>query len=49
MSDTIIYQYANRSALKRSGMQDELFLAKYSEVQKSNEAFRNICRGFGLE
>lgn len=34
MSDTITYQYAAPSALKHSPSADELFLAKYSEIQK---------------
>ena len=34
MSDTITYQYASPSALTRHAGEDELFLAKYSEVQK---------------
>lgn len=34
MSDTITYQYATPSALLKAKGQDELFLAKYSEVQK---------------
>jgi hypothetical protein len=34
MSDTITYQYAVPSGLGKSGAFDELFLAKYSEVQK---------------
>lgn len=34
MSDTITYQYAFPSSLVKNGNQDELFLAKYSEVQK---------------
>lgn len=34
MSDTITYQYAAPSALLKAAGQDELFLAKYSEVQK---------------
>lgn len=34
MSDTITYQYSSPSAITKSGMQDELFLAKYSEVEK---------------
>lgn len=33
MSDTITYQYKSRSVLERSGKQDSLTLAKYSEVQ----------------
>jgi len=36
MSDTITYQYNKSSALKKSDSSDELFLAKYSEVQKKN-------------
>ncbi len=36
MSETITYQYAQPSALKKSTLSDELFLAKYSEVQKNN-------------
>jgi hypothetical protein len=36
MSETITYQYQAPSALKRSDLSDELFLAKYSEVQKKN-------------
>lgn len=34
MSDIINYQYTSPSALIKSAMADELFLAKYSEVQK---------------
>ncbi|MES1216278.1 MAG: SWIM zinc finger family protein, partial [Bacteroidota bacterium] len=34
MSDTITYQYKLPSAINKSGDQDELFLAKYSEVEK---------------
>jgi len=34
MSDFITYQYPSPSALARSNNSDELFLAKYSEVQK---------------
>lgn len=34
MSDTITYQYAFPSALVKTGGDDELFLAQYSEVQK---------------
>jgi hypothetical protein len=34
MSDTITYQYASPSALLKQAGEDELFLAKYSEVQK---------------
>lgn len=34
MTDTISYQYAAPSALQRSAEQDELFLAKYSEIEK---------------
>ncbi|WP_040626665.1 SWIM zinc finger family protein [Mucilaginibacter paludis] len=36
MSDTITYQYNKSSALNKSDASDELFLAKYSEVQKTN-------------
>lgn len=36
MSDTITYQYSQPSSLKKSTLSDELFLAKYSEVQKNN-------------
>ncbi|GAA3976315.1 SWIM zinc finger family protein [Mucilaginibacter dorajii] len=36
MSDTITYQYSQPSTLKKSTLSDELFLAKYSEVQKNN-------------
>jgi hypothetical protein len=36
MSETITYQYSQPSALKKSALDDELFLAKYSEVQKNN-------------
>lgn len=36
MSDTITYQYNKSSALTSSNAIDELFLAKYSEVQKKN-------------
>ena len=34
MTDTISYQYAAPSTLERSADQDELFLAKYSEIEK---------------
>ena len=34
MTDTISYQYATPSVLQRSSDQDELFLAKYSEIEK---------------
>lgn len=34
MSDTITYQYAAPSALRKNKEADELFLAQYSEVQK---------------
>jgi SWIM zinc finger len=34
MSDIITYQYAFSSALIKSALQDDLFLAKFSEVQK---------------
>lgn len=34
MSDTITYRYSTPSALTRVSDQDELFLAKYSEVEK---------------
>ena len=34
MTNTISYQYAAPSALQRSADQDELFLAKYSEIEK---------------
>ena len=34
MTDTISYQYAAPSTLQRSAEQDELFLAKYSEIEK---------------
>ncbi len=34
MSDVITYQYVTPSSLSKQGNQDELFLAKYSEVQK---------------
>jgi hypothetical protein len=37
MSDTITYQYSRQSSLSKTGtLSDELFLAKYSEVQKNN-------------
>jgi hypothetical protein len=36
MSDTITYQYNRSSALSKSASLDELFLAKYSEVQKKD-------------
>lgn len=36
MSDIITYQYASPSVLLRSPDRDELFLAKYSEVEKKN-------------
>ncbi len=36
MSDTITYQYNKSSTLNKSDSLDELFLAKYSEVQKKN-------------
>jgi hypothetical protein len=34
MSDTITYQYKSPSAISKTGTADELFLAKYSEVEK---------------
>jgi len=34
MSDTITYQYKSASTLLKSGDKDELFLAKYSEIEK---------------
>lgn len=34
MSETIAYQYATPSLLQKSVKQDELFLAKYSEIEK---------------
>ncbi len=34
MADTISYQYAALSALQRAADQDELCLAKYSEIEK---------------
>lgn len=36
MSETITYHYANPSALVKESSGDELFLAKYSEVQKKD-------------
>jgi hypothetical protein len=36
MPEVITYQYNYASALNRSGNQDELFLAKYNEVQKKD-------------
>jgi hypothetical protein len=36
MSDTITYQYEIPSGLSKAGSFDELFLAKYSEVQKKD-------------
>jgi hypothetical protein len=36
MSDTITYQYRNPSSLSRVDDNDELFLAKYSEIQKKD-------------
>ena len=36
MADTISYQYAALSALQRAADQDELFLAKYSEIEKKD-------------
>jgi hypothetical protein len=36
MSDIITYQYQNPSALLKSASGDELFLSKYSEVQKKD-------------
>jgi hypothetical protein len=36
MSDSITYQYARPSALSKSGSADELFFAKYSEIQKKD-------------
>ncbi|MGC1241675.1 MAG: hypothetical protein WA874_08805, partial [Chryseosolibacter sp.] len=36
MSETITYHYAHPSALVKESSTDELFLAKYSEVQKKN-------------
>ena len=34
MSDTITYQYTSASSLIKSRSSDELFLAKYSEIEK---------------
>lgn len=34
MTDTISYQYAAPSALQRFAGRDELFLAKYCEIEK---------------
>ena len=34
MSETITYQYRSASALNKRGNLDELFLAKYSEIEK---------------
>jgi hypothetical protein len=36
MSDTITYQYKSASTLNKSGRFDELFLAKYSEIEKKD-------------
>lgn len=36
MSETITYQYANPSAFVKQPSADELFLAKYSEIQKKD-------------
>src|SRR3569832_554332 len=36
MSDVITNQYNYASALNKSGNQDELFLAKYNEVEKKD-------------
>lgn len=36
MSDTITYQYQQPSTLQKNSLTDELFLSKYSEVQKSD-------------
>jgi len=36
MSDTITYQYSSPSALLRSAGNDELFLARYSEIEKKD-------------
>ena len=36
MSDTITYQYATPSSLSKTKGLDELFLAKYSEIEKKN-------------
>jgi hypothetical protein len=36
MSDTITYQYATPSSLLKTKGSDELFLAKYSEIEKKN-------------
>lgn len=36
MADTISYQYAALSALQRAADQDELCLAKYSEIEKKD-------------
>lgn len=36
MSDTITYQYASPSSLLKTKGVDELFLAKYSEIEKNN-------------
>lgn len=36
MSDTLVYHYDAPSTLRRDSLSDELFLAKYSEVQKKD-------------
>ena len=42
MTDTISYQYAAPSALQRSADQDELFLAKYSEIENLKSATKPL-------
>ena len=45
MTDTISYQYAAPSVLQRSSDQDELFLAKYSEIEKKEApCFTVFCQ-----
>ena len=36
--DLLTYQYAAPSTLRKSGSADELFLSKYSEIEKNTDA-----------
>ncbi|MCQ9636961.1 SWIM zinc finger domain-containing protein [Chryseobacterium sp. WG23] len=38
MEDTLIYNYSRSSSLVKKGALEELFLAKYSEIQKNTDA-----------
>ena len=37
MEDTLIYSYSGVSSLVRKGTLEELFLAKYSEIDKNTD------------